>query len=234
MMIVRKMEQNMIILLIEDERKQSEFIQHALEQDYYKVEPVYDGRVAVEMIEVRDYDLIIVDLNLPQVKGTEIIKRIRELKLKTPILVLTANDDISMKVANLDNGADDYLTKPFALDELLARVRALLRREPIPIPQTFKQGNLELMYATHEVKISGRLTSLTKNEFRLLDFLSRKPDRVCTRAMIEEHVWGYNSENNSNVIEALVYNLRRKLGIKNKKLIQTVQNIGYRFRADAV
>lgn len=222
----------MVILLIEDEKKQSEFIQRALEQDYYKVDPVYDGKEAIDRIEVRDYDLIIVDLNLPQVSGEEIVKKIRELKLKTPVLVLTANDDTNMKVANLDNGADDYLTKPFALDELLARVRALLRRDASPLPQTFKQGNLELMYSTHEVKIDGQPVKLTKNEFRLLDFLSRKPDRVCTRAMIEEHVWGYNSENDSNVIEASIYNLRRKLGPKNKKLIQTVQNIGYRFKVE--
>jgi DNA-binding response OmpR family regulator len=220
----------MVILLIEDEKKQSEFIQRALEQDYYKVDAVYDGKEAIDRIEVRDYDLIIVDLQLPQVSGVEIVKRIRELKLKTPVLVLTANDDVTMKVSNLDNGADDYLTKPFALDELLARVRALLRREATPIPQTFKQGNLELMYATHEVKVDGSPVRLTKNEFRLLDFLSRKPDRVCTRAMIEEHVWGYNTDNKSNVTEASIYNLRRKLGAKNKNLIQTVQNIGYRFK----
>lgn len=220
----------MVILLIEDEKKQAEFIQRALEQDYYKVDVIYDGQEAMDRIEVRDYDLIIVDLQLPQVSGVEIVKRIRELKLKIPILVLTANDDTSMKVLNLDNGADDYLTKPFALDELLARVRALLRREETPIPQTFKQGNLELMYSTHEVKVDGVLVKLTKNEFRLLDFLSRKPERVCTRAMIEEHVWGYNSENDSNVIEASIYNLRRKLGAKNKNLIQTIQNIGYRFK----
>ncbi len=220
----------MVILLIEDEKKQAEFIQRALEQDYYKVDVAYDGREGLDRIEVRDYDLIIVDLNLPIIKGEEIVNRIRELKLKTPVLVLTANDDLNMKVMNLDNGADDYLTKPFALDELLARVRALLRREAAPIPQTFKQGNLELMYATHEVKVDGQQVKLTKNEFRLLDFLSRKPDRVCTRAMIEEHVWGYNTDNNSNVIEASIYNLRRKLGEKNKNLIQTVQNIGYRFK----
>ena len=220
----------MIVLLIEDEKKQAEFIQRALEQDYYKVDVSYDGQDALNRVEVRDYDLIIVDLNLPNVHGSEIIKRIRELGLKTPVLVLTANDDVHSKVSNLDIGADDYLTKPFALDELLARARALLRREAVPLPQTFKQGNLELVYSTHEVKIDGNPVKLTKNEFRLLDFLSRMPERVCTRAMIEEHVWGYNTNNKSNVIEASIYNLRRKLGQKNKDLIQTVQNIGYRFK----
>jgi DNA-binding response OmpR family regulator len=220
----------MIVLLIEDEKKQAEFIQKALEQDYYKVDVSYDGEDALQKVEVRDYDAIIVDLNLPKVEGGEIVKRIRSLGLKTPILVLTANDDTQTKVKNLDNGADDYLTKPFALEELLARVRALLRREAFPLPQTFKQGNLELMYGTHEVKVDGKPVKLTKNEFRLLDFLSRMPERVCTRAMIEEHVWGYNTNNKSNVIEASIYNLRRKLGEKNKELIQTVQNIGYRFK----
>lgn len=220
----------MIILLIEDERKQAEFIQKALEQDYYKVDVAYDGQEGLDRIEVRDYDLIIVDLNLPKISGNELVKKIRELGLHTPILVLTANDEVSTKIENLDSGADDYLTKPFALDELLARVRALMRREKIPIPQTLKQGSLELIYSTHEVKINNTPIKLTKNEFRLLDFLSRTPERVCTRAMIEEHVWGYNSNNKSNVIEASIYNLRRKLGKMNKNMIQTVQNIGYRFK----
>lgn len=220
----------MVILLVEDEKKQAEFIQKALEQDYYKIDVAYDGEDALHKIEVRDYDGMIIDLNLPKISGDELVKKVREIGLHTPILVLTANDATERKVSNLDSGADDYLTKPFALDELLARMRALLRREKVALPQTFKQGNLELVYGTHEVKINGNPIKLTKNEFRLLDFLSRMPDRVCTRAMIEEHVWGYNTNNQSNVIEASIYNLRRKLGKANKHLIQTVQNVGYRFK----
>jgi DNA-binding response OmpR family regulator len=215
---------------VEDEKKQAEFIQKALEQDYYKVDVAYDGEEALKKAEVRDYDTMIFDLNLPKLDGATLIQKVREMGLSTPILVLTANDELDTKVANLDTGADDYLTKPFAIDELLARVRALLRREKVALPQTFKQGNLELVYGTHEVRINGNPVKLTKNEFRLLDFLSRMPERVCTRAMIEEHVWGYNSENQSNVIEASIYNLRRKLGPQYKNLIQTVQNVGYRFK----
>jgi DNA-binding response OmpR family regulator len=195
-----------------------------------KLDAAYDGEEALKKAEVRDYDTMIFDLNLPKLDGATLIQKVREMGLSTPILVLTANDELDTKVANLDTGADDYLTKPFAIDELLARVRALLRREKVALPQTFKQGNLELVYGTHEVRINGNPVKLTKNEFRLLDFLSRMPERVCTRAMIEEHVWGYNSENQSNVIEASIYNLRRKLGPQYKNLIQTVQNVGYRFK----
>lgn len=222
----------MVILLIEDEPKQSEFISTALEQAAYVVDTAFDGEEALKKIEVRDYDLMIVDLHLPKVSGEELIGRIRELKLTVPILVLTANDNTDTKVLTLNAGADDYLTKPFALDELLARVRALMRRPATVVPHTFVAGQLELRYGTHEIKAGEKVVKLTRNEFRLLDFLVHKPDRVCTRAMIEEHVWGYNTTNESNVIEVVVYNLRRKLGPQIKKYIQTVPNIGYRFKPE--
>jgi DNA-binding response OmpR family regulator len=129
----------MVILLVEDEKKQAEFIQKALEQDYYKVDVAYDGEEALKKAEVRDYDTMIFDLNLPKLDGATLIQKVREMGLSTPILVLTANDELDTKVANLDTGADDYLTKPFAIDELLARVRALLRREKVALPQTLLQ-----------------------------------------------------------------------------------------------
>ncbi len=219
----------MLILIVEDEVKQVEFVTKALDQDFYTVESVTTGNEAMKKIEVRDYDLILLDLNLPGVSGGELIKQIRALGLHTPILIMTAQDDVQAKVAHLDLGADDYITKPFSIDELLARVRALLRREKVSLPNTFVYGDLELRYSTHEVKVKNKVIRLTKNEFRILDFITRRPHRVCTRAMLQEHVWGYNTEHQSNVIEASIYNLRKKLG-EYKDLIQTVQNIGYRLK----
>ncbi|HYF05026.1 MAG TPA: response regulator transcription factor [Patescibacteria group bacterium] len=222
----------MVILIIEDNKEQSELIKTVLQEENYVVDTALDGKQALERVEVRDYDLLIVDLDLPFVTGQEIIKRVRELEISVPILVLTANDQLSSVVDVLDNGADDYVTKPFAVTELVARVRALLRRPKQVLSNTFTIGGVEVMYGTHEVLINGVRIKLTKNEFRLLDFLLRKADRVCTRSMIQEHVWGYNKEHQSNLIEVVMYNLRRKLRKANADFIETVQNIGYRIKSD--
>ena len=220
----------MVILLIEDNQQQAELIKKVLERDLYTIEAAFDGEDAWKKIEIRDYDCIIIDLNLPKIAGEEIIKRIRTLDITTPILVVTANDQAQSKVQNLDNGADDYLIKPFGVDELRARVRALLRRPRNVMPQKFMQGNLEIYYGSREIKLSGRPVKLTKNEFRVLDFLARRPERVCTRMMIQEHVWGYNKELQSNVIEAVIYSLRKKLGNQHKNVVETVKDAGYRFK----
>lgn len=218
----------MIILLAEDHPKQAELIKKIFEQEQYTVDVSNSGTEAWDKAQVRDYDLLVLDLDLPGMSGEELIKNIRDLSIQTPILVLTANDDGNSKVNNLDSGADDYLTKPFGVDELLARARALLRRPRFALPQKFVQGNLEIHYATREVLVGGKPLKLTRNEFRLLDFLARRPERVCTRSMIQEHVWGYDKELQSNVIEAVIYSLRKKLG-GHKDLVETVQHIGYRF-----
>lgn len=222
----------MIILVVEDDRTQAELIKTVLEQERYVIDIVSDGAEALKRVEIRDYDLAIVDLDLPQVPGQTIIARMRELELPTPVLVLTANEEMGSKVNLLDSGADDYLTKPFAVGELNARVRALLRRPKQILGNSFKLGDLQIMYGTHEVVINGERIKLTKNEFRLLDYLAHKADRVCTRSMIQEHVWGYDQDHNSNLIEVVVYNLRKKLKKYHSGLIETVQNIGYRFKGN--
>lgn len=220
----------MVILLVEDEPKQSEFIQRTLERASFTVDAAFDGEEGKQKLEVRDYDLMIIDLDLPKIHGSDLVKHARDMGLKTPILILTANDALQAKVSHLDLGADDYLTKPFALEELLARVRALLRRPESVLPHIFKRGGLEIHFGTREVKLYGKTIKLTRNEFRLLNLLARKSERICTRGMIEEHIWGYEQIRQSNVVEALVYSVRRKLGKEHKDFIQTVQNIGYRLK----
>lgn len=222
----------MIILVIEDNKEQSDIIKTILEQERYVVDVAADGREAMHRLEVRDYDLILLDLDLPVVSGQEILDRAREMKIATPILILTAHDEMQMIVELLDRGADDYIVKPFSIAELMARVRALFRRPQQFTPNTFISGRFEIKYGTHEATINGTPIKLTKNEFRLLDFLVRKADRVCTRSMIQEHVWGYDTEHKSNLIEVVIYSLRRKLRKLNADLIETVQNIGYRIKSE--
>jgi len=222
----------MIILVIEDNKEQSDLIKTILEEERYVVDASTDGKEALDRVEVRDYDLLIVDLDLPSVTGQDIIKRVRELGISVPVLVVTANDQLGSVVNLLDQGADDYLTKPFAASELVARVKALLRRPQQIVGNTFKIGKVNVIYGTHEVSVNDKTVKLTKNEFRLLDFLLHKTNRVCTRSMIQEHVWGYDHDHNSNLIEVVIYNLRKKLKSVGADFIETAQNIGYRIRSE--
>ena len=163
----------MIILVVEDNPQQMELIRTVLEQERYASDEAVDGADALKKIEVRDYDLAIIDLDLPQTSGQELVARMRELGLTTPVLILTANDELSSKVTLLNAGADDYLTKPFAVSELIARVQALLRRPESFVSNSVKIGNIEMVYNTHEIFLNGERIKLTKNEFRLLDYLVR-------------------------------------------------------------
>lgn len=221
----------MTILVVEDEHKITRFIQRGLEMEHFTVDAAYDGEEALSKIEVNGYDLIILDLMLPKKDGIEVCKEIRGKKIDTPIIMLTARDTVEDRIRGLDEGADDYVVKPFAFGELLARIRALLRREKAVKRSQLQIADLVLDPATHDVMRSNTPLQLTSKEYRLLDYLMRRPGQVCTRTMIGEHIWGYNFTDNSNVIDVTVSNLRKKIDDgQTLQLIQTVRNVGYKIK----
>lgn len=219
----------MTILLVEDEYKITRFIKKGLEFEHYTVDTAYDGQEALDKCSINDYDLIILDLMLPKIDGIEVCRKIRERKIESPIIMLTARDTVEDRIKGLDAGADDYLVKPFALGELLARIRALLRREKTVRATKLTIGDLTLNPSTHEVHRSNKELRLTSKEYRLLYYMMRRPNQVCTRTMIGEHIWGYEFTDDSNVIDVYISYLRKKVdqGFE-KKLIQTVRDVGYK------
>jgi len=221
----------MTILVVEDEVKITRFIKKGLEMEHYTVEVAYDGERALELAEINNYDLIVLDIMLPKVDGIEVCRRLREKKIETPIIMLTARNTVEDRIKGLDAGADDYLVKPFAFGELVARIRALLRREKTVTATKLQVGDLVLDPATHEVIRNGKEIPLSGKEYRLLDYMMRRPGHVCTRTMIGEHIWGYNFADDSNVIDVYISYLRRKIdrGFSNK-LIHTVRDVGYKIQ----
>jgi len=221
----------MTILVVEDEIKITRFIKKGLEMEHYTVDVAYDGKEGLEKAEVNSYDLIILDIMLPKMDGVEVCKKLRESKVETPIIMLTARDTVDDRVRGLDAGADDYLVKPFAFGELVARIRALLRREKTIKTTKLQVGDLVLDPATHEVFRGGKEVQLSSKEYRLLDYMMRRPGLVCTRTMIGEHIWGYNFTDDSNVIDVYISYLRRKIdsGFKGR-LIHTVRDVGYKIQ----
>jgi len=221
----------MTILVVEDEVKITRFIKRGLEMEHYTIDVAYDGEEALEKAELNSYDLIILDIMLPKKSGIEVVGELRNKKIETPVIMLTAKDTVEDRVAGLDAGADDYLVKPFAFGELVARIRALLRREKTVKSTQLKIDDLILDPATHEVKRGGKEVMLSSKEYRLLDYMLRRPSHVCTRTMIGEHIWGYNFTDDSNVIDVYISYLRRKIdkGFRNK-LIHTVRDVGYKIQ----
>jgi two-component system copper resistance phosphate regulon response regulator CusR len=218
----------MRILVVEDEKKLTELIARALQAERYAVDTALDGRAGWEMAQAYEYDLVILDLMLPGLTGTEILRRIRRRNEHVPILVLTANDATEEKVRNFDEGADDYLTKPFAFAELIVRVKALLRRGPVSRSSVLRVGDLELDRLSQQVKRAGRKIELTPKEYALLEYLARNPGRVFSRAMIIEHVWDQSFEGLTNIVDVYVRHLRSKIDDPfPTKLIRTVRGVGY-------
>lgn len=222
----------MRILLVEDERNVAAFIKKGLEEEFYSVDIAEDGTEGLLMAKSNDYDLIILDIMLPGMDGIEICKKIRERDRKVPILMLTAVDSIESKVQGLESGADDYLTKPFAFSELLARIKALLRRVPDSISElTIDDLRMELL--SRRVYRGNREINLTPKEFSLLEYLLRNSGRVLSRTQIIENVWGYNFDPGSNVVDVHIKFLREKIDSNSgKKLIHTIRGAGYILKAE--
>ncbi len=223
----------MRILLVEDEEKLAKALKVGLTKKGYAVDTIDDGDKAMRRISLNhmDYDLIILDLMLPGMDGIAITAQMRENSIITPILILTARNEIDIKVNMLLNGADDYMVKPFSFEELCARIQALLRRPNDVVQKAISIANIELDSATHVVRKDGKPVPLTLKEFMLLEYFMRNPYRVVNREELLTHLWDFNYSSFSNVVDVHVKNLRRKLAMGgDPNILETVRGIGYRLR----
>ena len=224
----------MRVLLVEDESRIADFVSRGLSEQGYAVDVAVDGDEAIDWTGTADFDLIVLDVMLPRRDGIDVCRTLRSRGVSTPILMLTARDAVEDRVLGLDSGADDYLVKPFAFAELLARLRALQRRDPVVADSVLRVADLKLDTGTLEASRRGVAMELTVKEFRLLEYLMRHPNQVLTRTMIAEHVWNYEFDNATNVIDVHIRNLRRKIDDPfADKLIQTVRGAGYRITLGA-
>ena len=224
----------MRILLVEDNRRLSDSLRMILQDDGYAVDTAYDGNEGEEAGMISAYDVIILDIMLPGKNGLEVCRELRNRRITTPILMLTARDALEDRVIGLDSGADDYLVKPFALEELRARLRALLRRESGDKSGYLQIGDLVLDPAEHFVSRNGSSLDLTSKEFALLEYMMRNPNRLITREMAQGHIWSYDYDGASNVVDVYIRRLRRKIDEPFEiKLIETVRGVGYRLRKPA-
>ncbi len=222
----------MRILIVEDEHQLAAVLKRGLQEHGYAVDVAYDGEDGLSLAETPSYDLILLDVMLPGLDGFEVARSLRARRVNTPILMLTARDTVDDRVAGLDSGADDYLIKPFAFRELVARVRALLRRDELVKDPVLRVAGLEVDTVTREVRRAGQVIALTGKEYAVLEYLVRNPNRVLTRAQIAEHVWDYDFTAMSNVVDVYIRYLRRKLDDgREPKLIHTVRGVGYQLKA---
>ena len=223
----------MRLLVVEDEKKLNDLITKKLEKEYYGVDSCFDGEEAVRYVEGTEYDAIILDIMLPKLDGFEVIKRIRAKKNKVPILLLTARDNIDDKVKGLDYGADDYLVKPFIFEELMARIRVLLRRNSGNADNVVTIANLKVDLDAKTVFRDDLLIKLSDREYSILEYLIRNKGKILSRERIEDHIWNYDYEGGTNVIDVYIRYLRKKIDDSyTPKLIHTVRGLGYVLRID--
>ena len=223
----------MRLLVVEDEKKLNDLITKKLEKEYYGVDSCFDGEEAVRYVEGTEYDAIILDIMLPKLDGFEVIKRIRAKKNKVPILLLTARDNIDDKVKGLDYGADDYLVKPFIFEELMARIRVLLRRNSGNADNIITIANLKVDLDAKTVFRDDVLIKLSGRECSILEYLIRNKGKILPRERIENHIWNYEYEGGTNVIDVYIRYLRKKIDDSyTPKLIHTVRGLGYVLRVD--
>ena len=221
----------MRILVVDYDRRLCSVIRRGLLEETYAVDVAYDGEEGEYMGEVNPYDLIILDIMMPKKDGIEMCKELRSKRINTPILMLTAKDAVEDRVRGLDAGADDYMVKPFSFNELLARVRALLRREAVTKSPEIKLGDLVLNTLTREVRRGDRTIELTTKEYVILEYFMRHHNVVVTRTMLEEHAWDYDFDSLSNLIDVYIRRLRRKLDDnETESVLQTVRGAGYRLK----
>ena len=222
----------MRILVVEDERKVAEMVARGLRAERYAVDTASDGEAAWALVNAYQFDLIILDLMLPDIGGLELLRRIRRINLTVPVLILTAMDATASKVENFESGADDYLTKPFAFAELQVRVKALLRRGAVTTQAKIRVEDLEIDRMSQQVRRSGKRIDLTPKEYALLEYLAIQPGRVFSRTMIIEHVWDQGFEGLTNIVDVYVRHLRAKVDDPFPvKLIQTIRGVGYSLSA---
>ncbi len=219
----------MRVLVIEDEPGIAQFVCQGLRESGYAVDLASNGEEGLDYALVAEYDAIVLDILLPKINGLKLLEQMRSQGIKVPVLLLTALDTVEDRVKGLNAGADDYLIKPFAFSELLARIQALLRRPPLQLGTVLRVGDLEMDTARREVSRAGRLIELSQREFALLEYLMRHPCQVLTRTQIAEHIWNFDFFNESNVVDVYIGYLRRKLDRGfNQSLIHTLRGVGYR------
>jgi len=221
------------VLVVEDDRTVGQFVQRGLEEQRYTVDLVADGKAGLERGSQGAYDVIVLDLRLPEISGVEVLRMLRDRGIDTPVLVLTAQDAVESKVQALRTGADDYLTKPFAFEELLARVEALSRRPKEITPPVLQVADLMVDTGKHEVRRADKPIDLTPKEYVVLEYLARNPGRVMSRTLITEYAWDYHFDPGTNIVDVVINRIRKKVDYGHRtKLIHTVRGVGYVLRPD--